>query len=48
MEKEIIKLFLEKIETLNERERTAIIHAIELINNPIFVTSTDKFKIKKL
>jgi len=36
MEKEIIKLFLEKVEKLNEKERQVIINAIEFMGKIIF------------
>lgn len=34
---EIPRLYLEKLELLNERERAVLIKVIELIANPMFV-----------
>jgi len=33
----IVRLYLEKIEILNERERATLIKTIEILNNPLFV-----------
>lgn len=39
--KEIIKLFLEKLEQLSNVERQIIIKAIQLISSPIFFVDSD-------
>lgn len=39
----IILTFLEKLETLSERERLALTEYIELKNKPIFTTSSEHF-----
>jgi hypothetical protein len=35
----IIKLYLQKLELLNDRERATLIGAIELINTPLFIAN---------
>jgi hypothetical protein len=37
MEIEIVKLYLEKLELMTNKERAVLIEAIELINKPIFI-----------
>lgn len=36
---EIVRLFLEKVEKLNERERATLIKTIELLNTPVFISN---------
>lgn len=36
---DIVKLFLEKLEKLNDKERAVIIRTIEMLNNPMFLTN---------
>ncbi len=36
---EVVILFLQKLEIMNEHERKVLIHTIELLNNPMFVTN---------
>lgn len=36
---DIVLLFLQKLEALNERERAVLIRTIEIINTPMFVTN---------
>lgn len=38
MEKEIVKLFLEKVDILTEEERRVLIKTIHLICHPIIIT----------
>jgi len=38
----IIRLFLEKLETMSEEERRTIIKAIQFINNPLFIINGNK------
>jgi hypothetical protein len=35
---EVVKLFLEKIELLTDKERQVIIKTIDILNNPLFIT----------
>lgn len=37
---DIVRLFLQKVEVLNETERAILIKTIEIINTPLFVTNT--------
>lgn len=36
---EIIKLFLEKLELLTEKERAILIDSIKLLNNPVYYSN---------
>lgn len=36
----IVKLFLEKVELLSEKERKEILYSIHLLNNPLIITGT--------
>lgn len=44
---EILRLYLQKIDKMSQRERDAFIGAIELMNQPIFTCSDDKY-IKRI
>lgn len=36
---EVVTLFLQKLEKLNDKERAVLITTIDLLNHPVFITN---------